>query len=186
MTTTAPTTLNGIDLPSLKSLADDVAQDYRRGLATFHVRTGWTGGVTSETRIDHWELGGRSEPRGLAFRADEPTALLGKGESPNPQELLMGAINACMLVGYVAGCALRGIIVRSLEIETTGTLDLRGFLGLDPTVKPGYDQLSCVVRIDADATRDQLEEVHEAVQRTSPNFWNITQQVPIKATLVKE
>jgi len=43
--------------------------------------------------------------------------------------------------------AVRGITVESLEIETDGEIDLRGFLGIDATVPPGYENLSYIVRI---------------------------------------
>ena len=52
--------------------------------------------------------------------------------------MLLSALNACMTVGYVAGAAVRGIRLTSLEIETRGELDLRGFLNLSDSVPPGY------------------------------------------------
>jgi hypothetical protein len=36
---------------------------------------------------------------------------------------------------------VRGITLESLEIETDGEIDPRGFLGIDPTVPPGYENL---------------------------------------------
>ncbi len=182
--TTVAEPINGLNLGALKGLVDSVGKDHRNGLATFHVKTGWTGGTRSETRVDHWELGGKREPRNFVIRTDEPPALLGASKDANPQEVLLAAMNACMMVGYVAGCAIKGIELESLEIETEGTLDLRGFLALDPNIKPGYDQLSCTVRIKSDAGAAQLQEVHELVQRTSPNFWNLTQPVQVRPRLV--
>ena len=35
--------------------------------------------------------------------------LLGQNSAPNPQELLMTALNACITVGYVAGAAVKGV-----------------------------------------------------------------------------
>ena len=52
----------------------------------------------------------------------------------------MAALNACLSVGYAASAAAMGIQLEKLEIETEGQLDLRGFLGLDSTVKPGYEE----------------------------------------------
>ena len=40
----------------------------------------------------------------------------------------MAALNACMIAGYAAQCAVRGITLESLAIETDGEIDLRGFL----------------------------------------------------------
>ena len=86
----------------------------------------------------------------------------------------MAALNACMTVGYVAQCAVRGIILESLEIETHGELDLRGFLGIDPAVPAGYENLSYVVRIKGSGTKEDFAEIHDAVMATSPNFYNVS------------
>ena len=98
----------------------------------------------------------------------------------------MAALNACMLVGYVAQCAVRGIILESLEIETDGEIDLRGFLGIDPAVPPGYENLRYVVRIKGSGTREEFAEIHDAVMATSPNFYNVSRSVVLKPTLVVE
>jgi uncharacterized OsmC-like protein len=108
---------------------------------------------------------------------------LGENTSANPQELLMAALNACITVGYVAGAAVNGIALSRLEIETTGRLDLRGFLGLDPKIKPGYESLQYVVRIAGNGTAEQFKEIHENVMKTSPNYFNLSQPVKLDAKL---
>ena len=95
----------------------------------------------------------------------------------------MAAFNACIMVGYVAGAAVNGIRLKSVEIETSGELDLRGFLGLDASVPPGYERISYVVRIKGDGTPEQFREIHETVMRTSPNYFNISRPVSIDAKL---
>jgi hypothetical protein len=91
-----------------------------------------------------------------------------------------------MTVGYVAQCAVRGITIESLEIVTDGEIDLRGFLGIDPTVPPGYENLSYVVRIKGSGTEKEFTEIHEAVMATSPNFYNVSRAVVLKPTLIIE
>ena len=91
-----------------------------------------------------------------------------------------------MTVGYVAQCAVRGITLEKLEIETEGDIDLRGFLGIDPAVPPGYESLSYTVRIKGSGTKEQFAEVHEAVMATSPNFYNVSRPVALKPTLIVE
>ena len=91
-----------------------------------------------------------------------------------------------MTVGYVAQCAVRGITLEKLEIETEGEIDLRGFLGIDPTVPPGYEKLRYVVRIKGSGTREQFVEIHKAVMATSPNFHNVSRPVDLIPTLVVE
>ncbi|RIK67622.1 MAG: osmotically inducible protein C [Planctomycetota bacterium] len=162
------TTRNGIDLIGLERMADDVARDPSRGIAKFRVNTNWMGGTRSETRVEDWELGGRRLPRGFSIATDEPPELLGRAAAPNPQEVLMAGLNACMMVGYVAGCAAHGIELRSISIETEGELDLRGFLGLDASVKPGYEEIRYTVRLRGDGAPEAFQRVHETVMAQSP------------------
>jgi uncharacterized OsmC-like protein len=124
--------------------------------------------------------------RHFTIDADEPFELLGRNTAPNPQELLMTALNACITVGYVAGAAMKGIALEKVEIETSGALDLRGFLGIDATVRPGYEAIRYVVRLKGDGTPEQFQEIHEAVMRTSPNYFNVARPVRIDAELVVE
>lgn len=175
--------LNGVDTSALRAFMAEVADDPGAGFAGFQVRTRWTGGTATQTDVDRWSLGGVLKPRGFSITTDEPPELCGRGIAANPQEVLMAGLNACMTVGYVAACALAGITIRSLEIRTEGVLDLRGFLGLDAGVNPGYNGLTCTVYLNADGTPEQLRQVHETVKRTSPNFSNLTRVVPIDSTL---
>jgi uncharacterized OsmC-like protein len=178
--------LNGLDLGALRGLCETVAANPSEGRAGFRVCTRWAGGTRSVARVDNWQLGGRDKPRHFSIAADEPPELLGDSSAPNPQELLMAALNACVLVGYVAGCSVHGIELESIEIETAGELDLRGFLDLDKSVKPGYDEVEYIVRIKGNGTPEQFRQVHATVMATSPNFFNITHPVRVRPRLVIE
>lgn len=180
-------TINGIDTDALQQTMETVAQNPATGIARFQVTTRWGGdGPRSESRVESWMLGGRTYPKNFTIPIDEPPELLGRNTAPNPQEVLLAAVNACLLATYVAACAAQGITLRSLEIETRGTLDLRGFLGIDKRVKPGYDALQYTVRIAASATRPQLEAVHKWVAATSPNYWNMANPIRMEPELVIE
>jgi uncharacterized OsmC-like protein len=184
--TTTEQTLNGIDTGALRSTIQAVAENAAAGKARFHARTRWSGGTRSQTHVEKWALGGKQKLRNFTMSADEPVELLGTAEAPNPQEILMAGLNACMTVGYVAGCALKGITLDSLEIETEGELDLRGFLGIDAAIKPGYDELRYTVRIRGNGTKEQFNEIHRTVMATSPNFFNMANAICMKPTLVVE
>lgn len=181
---TQTTHVNGIDTEALRRIADEVARNPATGLARFQVATRWKGGTRSDAHVTAWELGGQRLAKDFVLRSDEPVELLGGNTAPNPQEILMAAYNACMAVGYVAGCALEGIEIESLELETDGALDLRGFLGLSPDVPPGYDVVRTTVRLRAKGTPAQLQAIHENVMKTSPNRWNLGQPVRLETRLV--
>ena len=186
MKTVQPTVVNGINVDDLFSLIDGVKQDAAKGQTNWRVSTTWQGQARSRSQVEGFEIGGEKVPRQFSIDIDEPCELGGTNRFANPQEHLIAALNACMTVGYVAQCAVRGISLDSLEIETDGEIDLRGFLGLDPAVLPGYENLRYVVRIKGNGTKEQFEEIHEAVMATSPNFYNVSRPVALKPTLVVE
>ena len=178
------TIVNDIDLGKLTDLVEEAAVN---PALEFEVTTRWDGQFRSLSQVGPIHFGnGDTLIRDFVIRADEPEEILGSNEAPNPQELLMAALNACMTVGYVAGAAKRGIALSKLEIETRGTLDLRGFFALNDTVPPGYPKLEYVVRIAGDGTPEQFAEIHAEVQATSPNYDNLARAIRMDARLEVE
>ncbi len=96
----------------------------------------------------------------------------------------MSALNSCLMVSYAASAAIKGIELYSIEIETEGELDLRGFLGIDRGVSPGHETIRYTVHIKGDGTPEEFREIHETVMTTSPNFFNIAQPIQLEPTLV--
>ena len=184
--TAQPTVVNGINVDNLFALIDDVKREPAKGKTNWHVTTTWQGQTQSRAEIESYEIGGETVPRRFSIDIDEPRELGGTNRFANPQDHLIAALNACMMVGYVAQCAVRGIALESLEIETEGEIDLRGFLGIDPAVPRGYESLNYTVRIKGNGTKDQFAEVHQAVMATSPNFYALSRPVALKPTLVVE
>lgn len=184
--TIEPNVVNGINVDDLFALIDGVKRDAAKGKTTWRVTTNWQGQTRSRAQVEGFGIGGQQVSRQFSIDIDEPCELGGSNRFANPQEHLLAALNACMMVGYVAQCAVHGITLESLEIETDGEIDLRGFLGIDPSVPPGYENLSYVVRIKGNGTKEQFAEIHKAVMATSPNFYNLSRSVALKPTLVIE
>lgn len=181
-----PTMINGISVDDVHALIETVKADTAAGETRWKVASTWEGGTHMRAHVTSFHMGGTEVKRPFAIDIDEPEELGGGNLYPNPQEHLMAALNACMMVGYVALSALHGITLEKLEIETEGDIDLRGFFGLDPTVPAGYESLRYTVRIKGDGTEEQFAKIHEMVMATSPNFYNITRQVTLKPSLVIE
>lgn len=95
----------------------------------------------------------------------------------------MSALNVCMIVGYVAVASVKRIELESVEIDTHGDLDVRGFLGLSDTVPAGMPQIDYVVRIKGEGSAADFEQIHQQVMATSPNFYHLTQPVRLKGRL---
>ena len=183
-TMTETSTLNGINLEALRGAVEAITQDPAKAMTHWQVTSHWRGGTRSDTRVTSCMIGGERVAKDFTIRVDEPLALCGTDQYANPQEHLLAALNACMIVGYSACCAHEGVELEELRIETEGDIDLRGFLGLDPTVKPGYDQLRYTVFIKGDGTPEQFEKIHRTVMDTSPNYFNLANAVSLKSRLV--
>ncbi|QNN68619.1 OsmC family protein [Sphingomonas lutea] len=175
--------VNGLDLTALGETVEAIEQDAAKALVSFDVTTRWTGQTRSESTVTGFTLAGERIARSHTIVADEPCELLGTDSAPNPQELLMAALNACMMVGYVAGASLKGINLDTVEIVTRGQLDLRGFLGLSDDVAPGYEAIDYDVRITGDGTREQYEDIHQTVMKTSPNYFNLNRPIRMNGHL---
>lgn len=178
--------INGIDVSALKACIDEVRDNPPAGSTFWRVQSRWIGGARTEHHVAGCTLGGKFIDRPFTIRVDEPLELCGSNLHANPQEYLLSAINACMMVGYAAVAALMGIRLSKLEVETTGDIDLRGFLGIRTDVPAGYVHLDQVVRIAGDASDDDFKRLHEVVRATSPNFYNITRAIPMYSRLVVE
>ena len=185
MTTQMQTeTLNGIDVAALQKAIDAVTADPDAGQTRWSVTSRWQDGTRTDHFVKGFQMGGEKIERQFKIEVDEPHELCGSNEFANPQEYLLAATNACMMVGYTALAALMGIRLTQLELELEGDIDLRGFLGIDSEVPNGYERLHCRVQIAGDATEEQFEQLHEMVQRTSPNYYNISRPVELSSELI--
>jgi uncharacterized OsmC-like protein len=180
------TIVNGIDTDAVHTLIDEVDSDPMKGMTHWRVASAWQGGTHSRAQVDGFAMGGANVPRRFAIDIDEPFELGGGNAYANPQEYLLAAMNACMIVGYAALCALQGITLEKLEITTEGDIDLRGFFGLDQSVAAGYRELKSQVVIKGDGSEEQFQKIHQMVLATSPNFFNITRAIRVMPELTVE
>ena len=185
-TSTYGNVVNGIDTDAVHALIDDVDTDPAKGMTHWRVASTWQGGTHSRAQVDGFAIGGADVPRRFSIDIDEPLELGGGNAFANPQEYLLAALNACMIVGYTALCSLQGITLQKLEITTEGDIDLRGFFGLDPAVAAGYRELQSRVVVKGNGTEEQFRKIHEMVLATSPNFYNINRAIPVVPALIIE
>jgi len=186
MQTTRNDIINGIDRNAVKGLLEACTEDGANAQTHWHVLTSWKGGTRSDTKVSFYEAGGQRIDKDFTIRVDEPLELGGTNQFANPQEVLLAAMNACMTAHYSIAAAMKGVRLEKLTIETQGDIDLRGFLGIDPDIKPGYESLSYKVTMKGEGTPEQFREVHETVTRFSPNRFNLASAIRLEGELVVE
>lgn len=166
--------LNSVDLDAVGSLARTVSDNPDAGHTIWRARVQWDGGFRSHAQVRGFD----------AIASDEPPALGGTDSAPNPVEQLLAALGNCLAVGYAANASARGFELRDLRVDIRGDLDLHVFLGLRPG-HAGFDRISVEVLIDADATAEELAELHDAVTSTSPVGHTLSSAVPVEFRLAR-
>jgi len=175
--------LPGLSLNDISERIALIEEDESNGKVEFRVDTNWQGSSKSRSVIRSYVLGGEEIPRQFEISMDAPQELFGTGDAPNPQEILLSAINACMISGYAAFASMLRIKLEKIEIKSVGEINLRGFLGLDLTTKPGYENIKYSVDIKGSGTHEQFEMIHDAVMTMSPNLYNMEKSIRLSAEL---
>jgi uncharacterized OsmC-like protein len=175
------TIVNGVDLDRLSGTIDAVTADPALARFQFRGRNHWIDGGYSRTTIKDFYGAGqedatRTEP--FTVHSDEPPVLLGQNRAPNTVEYVLHALAACVSGTIVYHAAARGIALDSLETTIQGDLDLHGFLGLDSTVRPGYDQIQVTIQAAGDFDDNQFAELASLV-RYSPVRDIVSNPVPV-------
>lgn len=186
MTTQQVQTINGIAPSELQALITAVSQDAAQAQLAFQTTTSWVDGARSVTRVKSFEWAGQSYDRDFTLTIDEPEELGGTNMGPNPQEVLLSALNGCLIATFVSLCSMQGIALEKVEITSIGKLDLRGFFQLDATVPAGYQDLHWTLKVKGNATPEQFQQAYEAAISASPNLWNLAHPVTIRPELQVE
>jgi uncharacterized OsmC-like protein len=180
------TTVNGVDLDRLSATIDAVLADPTLAGFQFHADNHWIDGGHSRSTIHGFFGVGhddatRTEP--FTVDADEPPVLLGNNLAPNAGEYLLHALAACLSGTIAYHAAARGIALNGLQCVVDGDVDLRGFLGLDHTIRPGFQQIQVAITATGDFDDNQLAEltnlanyspVRDSVMNPIPVTINIT------------
>ena len=115
---------------------------------------------------------------------DEPEQLGGTDTAPNMVEQVLAAYGSCLTVGYTLNASVRGIKVNDLRVEVEGDLNLAGFFGLSDQIPAGFTNIRTRVYLDADASEEQLQALHDHVLKTSPVGSILTSSLKVSTDLV--
>lgn len=123
------------------------------------------------------------EARDFEFVVDEPAALGGTNDGPNPVEYLLGAWAGCLNVVVHTVAEERGIEVDGVDIDVEGELDPRKLLGAAEDVRAGYQEIRVRIEVESDADRDALDALGAEVAERCPVGDNIGNPTPTDVTV---
>jgi uncharacterized OsmC-like protein len=173
--------INGVNVTALMQTIDAVKADATIAKFRFHLQNKWLEGGHNRSTLNEFYGAGQPHQRAKSFmiHADEPTVLLGGDTAPNPAEYLLTALAACVTSAIVYHAAARGIKIDQIESEIEGDVDVRGFLGLDPSVRNGFQNIRMTLAIHADVSDEQIQELAGLGTGFSPVFDSVTNGVPV-------
>jgi uncharacterized OsmC-like protein len=178
---------NGVDVDRLVATIGAAQEDANVARFTFRARSQWESGALNRGQVHELVHAGqattaqRDQPFELI--GDEPPVLLGSNAGPNAVELVLQSLAFCYAVGFAYNAAARGIEIEELRYEVEGDLDLHRFLGLDGP-RAGFGQVRAQGWVRSpNASPEQLEELCQYVQDTSPVRDILANAVPVQTTI---
>jgi uncharacterized OsmC-like protein len=120
------------------------------------------------------------------YIVDEPPALLGDDTAPNPSEASLAALGSCLAVGLHANAVHRGWIVRKLELQLEGDLNITGVWGTgDMSEKPvGFTDVRVKVEMECDGiAQSEIDALITHVKKWSPVANTFTRPVNLELSL---
>ena len=168
--TNVATIRNGVNVDELIATVTAVQGNPSLGKFKFRSRSKWLGRAHSQSTFDSMYGAGQEHHRPTPFflEGDEPAALLGSDMAPNAGEIALHALSSCLSVTYAYNAAAMGIDIENLSFEMETDADRVGFLELDKSIRPGLSQIRVKVNLACNGTPEQIQELHDKVNRTSP------------------
>jgi len=161
--------LNGIDLRKVEELRELVRRDDSVAHPRYTANVHWLGGLRTEITL--------AENRRL--HADEPLNCAGGNTAVSPEDLLLSAVGSCLTVAWISVLSARGITVKALDVELSGTVNFRGAYGVDDS-PPGFEHLNIVVNLDTDASAEVVNGLRDKVAAVSVIPDTILRAVPLE------
>jgi uncharacterized OsmC-like protein len=157
--------LNGLHPTRLEEVVEQLREPgfLREFSGPWRSRISWQGGFRAKAHM-----------RTHSIDFDEPAGLDTQDTAASAHEILLSAVGACMMVGFVLNATRRSVRIENLEIAVEGNFEnILKWAGLDESGNPGYGAIRAKCFVKADADEDTLRGIWENAWQGSP----VTQSV---------
>ena len=176
---------NGVNVQALLEAREALAGAPDAAQFTWRASSRWENGVHSTTSIQNFfGLGEeQSHKTEAVFDADHPEVFAASDNGITPIEYLLGGLASCLTAGVASVAQNRGIQLRSIESTVEGNHDIRGILGVDSDVRNGFNDVKVTFKIDADASKQEIEALVAQSQKRSAVFDVVTNPTKVLVEL---
>lgn len=118
------------------------------------------------------------------FVIDQPKAAGGDDLGPNPLEVFLSTLPACICaIGRIIARQNR-IDLRGIEARIEGDIDKDFLMGKTTEGRAGFTAIRSFVKIDADMSDEEKSEFVGEIQKRCPIYDNMANSSTLKAQLV--
>ena len=177
---------NGVNVQALLDAREALKGAPEAAKFTWRASCKWRNGTHSEASVQNY-LGLGQEQRHkteTSFEADHPEIFASEDNGITPVEYLLVGLASCLTAGVAAVAQNRGIQLRSVESTVEGKMDIRGILGVDSDVRNGYDDIMVTFKIDADASKKEMEALVAQSPKRAAVYEVITNPVHVRVEVV--
>ena len=163
---------NGVNIEALRGARQALTDAPEAAQFQWRTSCQWVNGTHSRSVITDFSGLGAEHAHRQAFtiEADHPQVFASEDNGATPPELVLAALASCLTAGVATVATNRGVQLRSVKATVQAGMDLQGILGIDGDVRNGFDGITVVYDIDADASRADLEAIVAQSQKRSAVF----------------
>jgi uncharacterized OsmC-like protein len=181
----AKVAMNGVDVPTLLATINAVGENPAAAKFQFRANGNWVSGTHSRATMNGFFGAGQEHERETTFIAegDHAKVLCGTDKAPTPVEYLLAALSACITAGIGNIASARGVELEAVESNVVGDIDLQGILGLNDSVRNGYQGINATFKVKGKADAEKLRKLVEQSVARSAVFDVLTNGVPVKINI---
>ncbi|HEV3486654.1 MAG TPA: OsmC family protein [Vicinamibacterales bacterium] len=177
---------NGVNVQALLDAREALKGAPEAAQFTWRATCKWQKGTHSTSKVKGFFGLGQEQVHKTetSFEADHPEVFASDDQGVTPVEYLLVGLASCLTAGVAAVAQNRGIQLRSVESKVEGKMDIRGILGVDSDVRNGYEDIKVTFKIDADASKKEIEALVAQSQKRSAVYDVITNPVNVTVEVV--
>jgi uncharacterized OsmC-like protein len=172
---------NGVNVQALLEAREALKAAPEAAKFIWRASCRWQNGTYSRATIQSFFGLGQEQRHKTerSFDADHPEVFASEDRGITPVEYILVGLASCLTAGIAAVAQNRGIQLRSVESNVEGQMDIRGILGIDKSVRNGYDNIKVTFNIDADASKEEIAALVAQSQKRSAVYDVVTKPVNV-------
>jgi uncharacterized OsmC-like protein len=177
---------NGVNVEALLAAREALRNAPEAAKFTWRASCKWQNGTHALSKVQGFHgLGEEQRHKSeFSFETDHPEVFASEDNGATPVELVLVGLASCLTAGVAAVAQNRGIQLRSVEAKLEGKMNLYGILGIDENVRNGYDDIKVTFKIDADASKKDIEALVAQSQKRSAVYDIVTNPTNVTVEVV--